>query len=251
MARMLREFVWTRCRAVMVWAPRSTLGTAVSPNGEEACVQASEDASSLRVAMVAPPWFPIPPNGYGGIEAMVHWLVEGLVAEGHQVTLIGAGVPQTSARFLQTYEEPPVARMGTPFPEIVHALQAEELLDELDVDVIHDLSMGGPLTARARRAPTVLTAHGPVTDELGECYRLLSRHHPMVAISESRRGDGSRSPPSATSRRSTATSRSGWRRCWVPTPSGSGTPAPRRRRSCCRGRAAWCSRSSGTSRSGS
>jgi glycosyltransferase involved in cell wall biosynthesis len=161
-------------------------------------VQASEDASFLRVAMVAPPWFPIPPNGYGGIEAMVHWLVEGLVAQGHQVTLIGAGVPQTSARFLQTYEEPPVARMGTPFPEIVHALQAEELLDELDVDVVHDHSMGGPLTARARRVPTVLTAHGPVADELGECYRLLSRHHPMVAISESQRAMGPHLPWAAT-----------------------------------------------------
>jgi len=148
--------------------------------------------------MVAPPWFPIPPNGYGGIEAMVHWLVEGLVARGHDVTLIGAGVPQTSARFLQTYEEPPVARMGTPFPEIVHALQAEEHLEELEVDVVHDHSMAGPLTARAHRAPTVLTAHGPVTDELGECYRLLSRRHPMVAISESQRAKGPHLPWAAT-----------------------------------------------------
>ena len=46
---------------------------------------ASEDGSKqLRVAVVAPPWFPIPPDGYGGIEAMVGWLVEGLVARGHQ-----------------------------------------------------------------------------------------------------------------------------------------------------------------------
>ena len=161
---------------------------------------ASEDASKhLRVAVVAPPWFPIPPDGYGGIEAMVHWLVEGLVARGHQVTLIGAGDCRTSAaRFLQTYEEPPVARMGTPFPEIVHALQADEHLRELDVDVVHDHSMGGPLTARARRTPTVLTAHGPVTGELGECYRLLSRHHPMVAISEAQRAKGPHLPWAGT-----------------------------------------------------
>ena len=161
---------------------------------------ASEDASKhLRVAVVAPPWFTIPPDGYGGIEAMVHWLVEGLVARGHQVTLIGAGDCRTSAvRFLQTYEEPPVALMGTPFPEIVHALQADEHLQELDVDVVHDHSMGGPLTARARRIPTVLTAHGPVTGELGECYRLLSRHHPMVAISEAQRAMGPHLPWAGT-----------------------------------------------------
>ena len=75
---------------------------------------------------------------------MVHWLVEGLVARGHHVTLIGAGDCLTSAhRFLQTYEEPPAARLGTPFPEIVHALQADEHLRELDIDVVHDHSMGG------------------------------------------------------------------------------------------------------------
>src|SRR5215216_1447786 len=276
------------------------------PNGEEASVPASEDASKhLRVAVVAPPWISIPPDGYGGIEAMVYWLVEGLVARGHEVTLIGAGDCRTgAARFLQTYEDPPMARMGTPFPEIVHALQADEHLAALDLDVVHDHSMGGPLTALARRVPTVLTAHGPVEGELGECYRLLSRHHPMVAISESQRakgptcpgrprcttpsrwtstrsrptrttsccssagsaprraptwpsrrpgppGGGSWSRPSATSRPSTPTSRSGCGPCSAPTPSGTATPAPMRRRSCWPRRARWSSRSSGTSRSGS
>ena len=163
-------------------------------------MSASEDASKhLRVAVVAPPWFPIPPDGYGGIEAMVHWLVEGLVARGHQVTLIGAGDCRTSAqRFLQTYEDPPGGRLGTPFPEILHALQVDEYLDGLDVDVVHDHSMGGPLVARARRTPTVLTAHGPVEGELGECYRLFSRHHPLVAISESQRANGPHLPWAAT-----------------------------------------------------
>ena len=44
----------------------------------------------------------------------------------------------------------------------------------------------------------MLTAHGPVTGELGECYRLLSRHHPMVAISESQRAKGPHLPWAAT-----------------------------------------------------
>ena len=163
-------------------------------------MSASEDASKhLRVAVVAPPWFPIPPDGYGGIEAMVHWLVEGLVARGHHVTLIGAGDCRTSAQgFLQTYEEPPVADLGTPFPEIVHALRVDEHLRCLDVDVVHDHSLGGPLPARARRTPTVLTAHGPVQGELGEYYRLLSHQHAMVAISESQRANGPHLPWAAT-----------------------------------------------------
>ena len=44
----------------------------------------------------------------------------------------------------------------------------------------------------------MLTAHGPVTGELGECYRLLSRHHPMVAISEAQRAKGPHLPWAAT-----------------------------------------------------
>ena len=159
---------------------------------------ASEDGSSLRIAMVAPPWLPIPPNGYGGIESMVHWLVEGLVARGHDVTLIGAGVPATSASFRQTYEEPPLERMGTPFPEVVHALQVEEHLDELHVDVVHDHSLGGPLIARGRPAPTVVTAHGPIAGEIAQYYRLIGRHHPLVAISESQRATGPHLPWAGT-----------------------------------------------------
>ena len=47
------------------------------------------DPRPLRIAMVAPPWFSVPPKGYGGIESMVADLVDGLVAKGHHVTLIG------------------------------------------------------------------------------------------------------------------------------------------------------------------
>jgi hypothetical protein len=58
--------------------------------------------------MVAPPWFSVPPKGYGGIESMVADLVDGLVAKGHDVTLIGAGRPGTGAqRFVATFDEPP------------------------------------------------------------------------------------------------------------------------------------------------
>ena len=93
---------------------------------------------------------------------------------------------------------PAGGRLGTPFPEILHALQVDEHLDELDVDVVHDHSMGGPLTSRGRRVSTVVTAHGPVTGELGECYRLLSRHHPLVAISEAQRAKGPHLPWAGT-----------------------------------------------------
>ncbi len=40
----------------------------------------------MHVAEIAPPWFPIPPLAYGGIERVVYDLTEGLVAAGQTVT---------------------------------------------------------------------------------------------------------------------------------------------------------------------
>ena len=50
-------------------------------------------SGELRVALIAPPYFEVPPSGYGGVEAVVANLANGLVARGHAVTLIGAGRP--------------------------------------------------------------------------------------------------------------------------------------------------------------
>ncbi|HEV8653216.1 MAG TPA: glycosyltransferase family 4 protein [Actinomycetes bacterium] len=143
--------------------------------------------SPLRIALVAPPWFELPPKGYGGIEAMLFWLVQGLVARGHDVTLIGAGEDHTGARFLPTYAEPPTAKLGQSFPEVIHALTATEYLDELEVDVLHDHTLAGPLLLRGTRIPAIVTSHGPITGELAEYYRMINRYARLVAISEFQR----------------------------------------------------------------
>src|SRR5262249_50007701 len=41
----------------------------------------------LRIAVLSPVWFPVPPTGYGGIEWIVSLLADGLVAAGHETTL--------------------------------------------------------------------------------------------------------------------------------------------------------------------
>jgi glycosyltransferase involved in cell wall biosynthesis len=141
----------------------------------------------LRIGVVAPPWYPIPPHGYGGIEWMIYWLTEGLVARGHEVTVIGAGGSRTSANFIPTYEDPPFRRIGESMPEVLHALAAAEALDDLRVDVVHDHCLAGPLSAARRRVPTVLTAHGPLDGEVRRYYELLADDVSLVAISECQR----------------------------------------------------------------
>lgn len=141
----------------------------------------------MRVALIAPPWFEVPPAGYGGIESLVADLAQGLVAREHDVVLIGAGQNRTAARFLNTYTVPPSDRLGEPVPEVLHAAMAQHRLDEVDVDIVHDHSLAGPLTARARKVPTVMTTHGPVDGEFGEYYRQLGDSVYLVANSQAQR----------------------------------------------------------------
>ena len=142
---------------------------------------------SLKIALIAPPWFTVPPHGYGGVENVCADLVAGLTARGHAVTLIGAGASGTPARFVATYAEPPSARLGEPLPEVFHAAAAARILADLDIDVVHDHTLAGPLLARGREVPTVVTMHGPVAGEPGEYYRLLGNTIDLVAISAAQR----------------------------------------------------------------
>src|SRR5262249_29179268 len=49
----------------------------------------------MNIAILAPPWFAVPPTGYGGIEWVVSLLADGLVDAGHDVTLFASGDSRT------------------------------------------------------------------------------------------------------------------------------------------------------------
>jgi hypothetical protein len=114
-------------------------------------------------------------------------LAQGLVDRGHEVTLIGAGRALTPAAFLATYSVPRSDRLGEPLPEVIHAARAARLLEDRQVDIVHDHSLAGPLLAGGRTVPTVLTAHGPAVGEVGAYYRALGVSVGLVAISDAQR----------------------------------------------------------------
>ena len=153
----------------------------------------------LRVAIVAPPWFEIPPDAYGGIEDMVASLANGLTERGHHVTLVAAGEDRTAAHFAGTFDRPPTGLGGpdTMAIELVHAQLTDERLRELDVDVIHDHSAIGPLFAPYRLAPTVMTVHGPVEGWMHRVYRTL-RNIALVSISRAQQASAPELPWAAT-----------------------------------------------------
>jgi glycosyltransferase involved in cell wall biosynthesis len=144
--------------------------------------------------LIAPPYFDVPPPAYGGVEAVVADLADALVERGHSVTLVGAGRPGTSARFIPVWDKIIPERLGEPFPEVVHAAvtrrAVEELANSSGVDVVHDHTLAGPLNAPAYAAmdlPTVVTMHGPVDDDLCRYYGALGSDISLVAISERQR----------------------------------------------------------------
>lgn len=142
----------------------------------------------LRIAMVAPPWYEIPPLGYGGLEQVVAGLVDSLVALGHDVTLFGAGTRTgTKAHFVSTVDEPQFPHLGEALPELVHVTKVNQLIGRGSFDVVHDHTMIGPLTAAQRHIPTVVTVHGPPHGDYGDYLRHVDGGVSLVAISDAQR----------------------------------------------------------------
>jgi glycosyltransferase involved in cell wall biosynthesis len=135
----------------------------------------------MRIAILGPPWFPIPPTAYGGIEWVVSLLADGLAEAGHEVTLFATGDSETKAELAYAYRDAPSARIGDTLPELHHALACLERADEFDV--VNDHS--GPLAAvlgAAVRTPVVHTVHGPLGGEPGRIYEQIAAVAPEVGF---------------------------------------------------------------------
>ena len=136
----------------------------------------------MRIAMLAPINWPLPPSGYGPWELVAHNLTEALVDLGHDVTLFAAGGTQSRANFVQTcphalntwpdpeknrsrafdpqtglLEGPPDARVW----ESLHIARCMERAATGEFDVVHShLHVHALVYSRLIRCPLVSTLHG-------------------------------------------------------------------------------------------
>jgi glycosyltransferase involved in cell wall biosynthesis len=134
--------------------------------------------------MVAPPYFSVPPDGYGGVEAVVADLVDALVERGLRITLVASGPHRTRAQaFLPTSDRGHPEQLGEALPEVAHAAHVARLLEDVEADLVHDHTLAGPLLARGRSCPTVATVHGSLGGAAGEYYRAIAGAVCLVAIS--------------------------------------------------------------------
>jgi glycosyltransferase involved in cell wall biosynthesis len=120
----------------------------------------------LRVALLAPPWLPVPPSGYGGIESVVALLADALLARGHDVDLLAATGSRSAATVVPLLDRPYPREIGASVIEADHVARAFAHIERCALtgrpfDVVHDHA-GWVALAMADRLPVPMlhTVHG-------------------------------------------------------------------------------------------
>lgn len=118
----------------------------------------------MRIALVAPPYRPIPPIGYGGIERVIQRFIERLAREGHDLTLFalaGSRAPCTIVPIPDAHANRPLSGVTRK----AHVISEEPLYEAMRAhfeswrpDVIHDWSFQNLFVLRhGHRFPFVIS----------------------------------------------------------------------------------------------
>ena len=142
----------------------------------------------LRVAMLAPISWRVPPRHYGPWEQFVSLLTEGLVARGVDVTLFATADSVTSARLVGTaptgYSEDPT--LDAKVWESLHIASVFERASEFDL--IHNNFDFLPLTYSGLvDTPVVTTVHGFSSERIVPVFERYDGQAHFVSISDADR----------------------------------------------------------------
>jgi glycosyltransferase involved in cell wall biosynthesis len=142
----------------------------------------------VRIAVLAPISWRVPPLHYGPWELFASLLTEGLVARGHDVTLFATGDSVTSARLRSVVgrgwsEDPSVD------PKVAECLHISEVFERAsEFDVIHNSFDFLPLTYSSLIAtPVITTIHGFSSPDIVPVYVKYNSGTSYVAISDADR----------------------------------------------------------------
>lgn len=150
----------------------------------------STASDRLRIALVAPPWYPVPPRGYGGTERVVHLLRLELERRGHDVTTFGAEGSAPGVEILA-----PAAwsgDLGNPDHHtewnrhFTYLARVFERLEADSFDVVHDHTRapGVLVCLAAKAAPIVVhTIHEPLRDSAVQFLVEVRDRIRLVALS--------------------------------------------------------------------
>jgi glycosyltransferase involved in cell wall biosynthesis len=147
----------------------------------------------LKIAQVAPMWFPIPPKKYGGTEWIVYHLCEGLQKLGHDVTLFASGdsnVPcKLSATHPKSLIEDGISWVDHTY-NMLNLSRAYQRSSEFDIIHTH-IDLWEIYFAPLVKTPSIHTIHNPLYSSRKNDSRLTMfqkfKDNNYVAISNSHR----------------------------------------------------------------
>lgn len=148
----------------------------------------------MKIAILAPPYLSVPPQGYGGTEMIVSMLTEGLVKRGHDVTLFASGDSKTSAKLVSVFPKAlgnDGTKKGDALSPLIHYLKCFREQDGFDLIHSHAQYLG-LFFAEFARVPVVHTWHGSFyPGEAPEEKRAVLAQfpkQPIISISDNQRG---------------------------------------------------------------
>ena len=144
--------------------------------------------SKLRIAMLAPISWRVPPRHYGPWEWVTSLLTEGLVARGVDVTLFATGDSQTAGKLHSICPRPYSEGQGLD-PKVWECLHISEVFEHADeFDLIHNHFDFLPLTYSGLvQTPVLTTIHGFSSPKILPVYRKYNHRVYYVAISNADR----------------------------------------------------------------
>jgi len=143
----------------------------------------------MHIAQIAPLTEAVPPKLYGGTERVVHWLIEELVALGHEVTLFASGDSHTSAKLEAIWPRALRLDGSVRDPNALHMMMLEQVRQRVhEFDFLHFHLDYYPFSLFARQSvPFVTTLHGRLDlPEHQPVFRTFSSV-PVISISNAQR----------------------------------------------------------------
>jgi len=142
----------------------------------------------MRIALLAPPFIPVPPTRYGGTELFLARLAEGLTALGEQVVVYANGESTVPVEVRALYPRSQWPIEGEVYDNLKDMNHASWAMRDAaaDCDVIHVNNVPGVIMSRLARQPVVYTMHHPHLEGLSEVFRSVPEVH-YVTISDFQR----------------------------------------------------------------
>jgi glycosyltransferase involved in cell wall biosynthesis len=143
----------------------------------------------MKIALIAPPWYPIPPIGYGGIEVVVADLAKGYQEAGNEVVLIAPGDSKADVQLLPIVPRHTTLDMPESEREKLRQEAAQrqwEMAEGAGADIVHDhTDFPHPLDYSI---PVMRTVHGPNVERAVRLYADLTKTgDSFIGISERQR----------------------------------------------------------------